>query len=235
MPHFANPVCVALDTPDPARARTLLEAVRAHVGMAKIGMELFCAHGPEGYREVAAAGLPIFLDLKLHDIPNTVAGGIAALMRLKPLPAIVNMHASGGAAMMAAAARAIGGADTKIIAVTILTSLSHGDIVEAGFDAGRTTRDHAARLAALAKASGLDGVVCSPDDLAGIRASCGWQFLAVVPGIRPAGSAAGDQKRIATPASARAAGADVLVIGRPITAAADPAAAATAIATSLGL
>jgi len=235
MPHFANPVCVALDTPDPAAARALLEAVRGHVGMAKIGMELFYAQGSAGYREVAAAGVPIFLDLKLHDIPNTVAGAIAALMRLKPLPVIVNVHASGGAAMMAAAARATGGTGTKIIAVTILTSLSHGDIAEVGFDAAGTTRQHAARLAALAKTSGLDGVVCSPDDLADIRATCGPQFLTVVPGIRPAGSAAGDQKRIATPESARGAGADILVIGRAITAAPDPIATAREIAASLGL
>ncbi len=235
MTDFANPVCVALDTPDPAKARALLEDVRPHVGLAKVGMELFYAHGPEGYREVAAAGVPIFLDLKLHDIPNTVAGGIAALMQLSPLPSIVNVHASGGSAMMSAAARAIGGAATRIVAVTLLTSLSQDDIVETGFDAGLSTREHAARLAALAKASGLDGVVCSPDDLGDVRAACGPQFLTVVPGIRPAGSPQGDQKRIATPESARSAGADILVIGRPITAAPDPIAAAWGIAASLGL
>jgi len=234
MDPFANPVCVALDTPDPARARALLTTLKAHVGMAKIGMELFYAHGPEGYREVAGAGVPIFLDLKLHDIPNTVAGGIASLMRLEPLPAIVNVHASGGKAMMEAAARAVGGAATRIIAVTLLTSLSQDDAAEIGFDTARSTAEHAAELALLAMASGLDGVVCSPDDVAGIRAACGSQFLTVIPGIRPEGSAAGDQKRIATPQSARAAGADILVIGRPITAAPDPIAAAWGIADSLG-
>ncbi len=235
MTHFANPICVALDTPDPARARALLEDVRPHVGLAKVGMELFYAHGPEGYREVAAAGVPIFLDLKLHDIPNTVAGGMASLMQLSPLPSIVTVHAAGGGAMMAAAARAIGGASTRIVAVTLLTSLSQDDIVEVGFDAAHGTREHAARLAELARTSGLDGVVCSPDDLGDIRAACGPQFLTVVPGIRPAGSPLGDQKRIATPESAHSAGADILVIGRPITAAPDPIAAAWGIAASLGL
>ena len=235
MTDFANPVCVALDTPDPARARALLEDIAPHVGLAKVGMELFYAHGPEGYREVAAAGVPIFLDLKLHDIPNTVAGGMTSLMQLSPLPVIVTVHASGGAAMMSAAARAIGGGATRIVAVTVLTSLSQDDIVEVGLDAAHSTREHAARLAGLAKASGLDGVVCSPDDLGDIRTACGSRFLTVVPGIRPAGSPLGDQKRIATPESARSAGADILVIGRPITAAPDPIAAAWGIAASLGL
>lgn len=234
MDPSANPICVALDTPDPAKARALLADLKAHVGMAKIGMELFFAHGPEGYREVAAAGVPIFLDLKLHDIPNTVAGGIASLMRLEPLPTIVNVHASGGKAMMEAAARAVGGAATRIIAVTLLTSLSQDDAAEIGFDAARSTAEHTAELALLAMASGLDGVVCSPDDAAGIRAACGAQFLTVVPGIRPEGSPSGDQKRIATPQNARSAGADILVIGRPITAAPDPIAAAWGIADSLG-
>jgi orotidine-5'-phosphate decarboxylase len=234
MSNPANPICVALDTSDPVKARELLTAVGPHVGMAKVGLELFYAHGPAGYREVAAAGVPIFLDLKLHDIPNTVAGGIASLLRLDPWPAIVNVHAAGGAAMMTAAARAIGGANVRIIAVTLLTSLSQADIAEVGFEADRSTSEHAARLADLAKASGLDGVVCSPDDLAAIRAACGQRFLTVVPGIRPAGSPQGDQKRFATPESARAAGADILVIGRPITAAPDPIAAAWGIAASIG-
>jgi orotidine-5'-phosphate decarboxylase len=233
LPQSLNPVCVALDTPDPAQARRLLESVRPHVGMAKIGMELFYAHGEVGYREVAAAGVPIFLDLKLHDIPNTVAGAVSSLMRLDPQPALVNVHAAGGTAMMTAAARAIGAAGTRIVAVTVLTSLSQADLAEVGFDAGRTIREHAARLAALAKASGLDGVVCSPDDLEDIRAACGPRFLTVVPGIRTPSSDPGDQKRIATPEAARAAGADILVIGRAITAAPDPIAAAWGIAASL--
>ena len=202
--------------------------------MAKIGMELFYAHGPEGYREVAAAGVPIFLDLKLHDIPNTVAGGIASLMRLRPLPAIVNVHASGGKAMMQAAARAVG-ARRPASSPSPSSPACRRTMPARSASMPRARPPSMPRgLALLAMASGLDGVVCSPDDVAGIRAACGPQFLTVVPGIRPEGSPSGDQKRIATPQSARTAGADILVIGRPITAAPDPIAAAWGIADSLG-
>jgi len=228
----ANPICVALDTPDLDRARALAKALRPHVGYLKIGMEFFYAHGAKGYEAVAAVGLPIFLDLKLHDIPNTVAEGMRSLMRLSPSPAIINLHASGGMAMMQAAAEAIGGR-AKLIAVTILTSLSNEDIWAAGFNAKLDTGAHAAVLAKLAKAAGLDGVVCSSHDLAGIRAATGPEFLTVVPGIRPAENAAHDQKRVATPKSAMAAGADILVIGRAITGAADPAIAAQKILEEL--
>ncbi len=224
----ANPICVALDTPDLDRARALAKALRPHVGYLKIGMEFFYAHGAKGYEAVAAEGLPIFLDLKLHDIPNTVAEGMRSLMRLQPSPTIINLHASGGMAMMQAAAEAVGGR-AKLIAVTILTSLSNDDIWAAGFNAKLDTGAHAAVLAKLAKAAGLDGVVCSSHDLAGIRAATGPEFLTVVPGIRPAEDASHDQKRVATPKSAMAAGADILVIGRAITSAADPAAAAQKI------
>jgi orotidine-5'-phosphate decarboxylase len=224
----ANPICVALDTPDLDRARALARALKPHVGYLKIGMEFFYAHGAKGYEAVAAEGLPIFLDLKLHDIPNTVAEGMRSLMRLQPGPAIFNLHASGGMAMMQAAAEAIGGR-AKLIAVTLLTSLSNEDIWAAGFDAKLDTGAHAAVLAKLAKAAGLDGVVCSSHDLAGIRAATGPGFLTVVPGIRPAEDASHDQKRVATPKSAMAAGADILVIGRAITGAADPAVAAQKI------
>jgi len=224
----ANPICVALDTPDLDRARTVAKALRPHVGYMKIGMEFFYAHGAKGYEAVAAEGLPIFLDLKLHDIPNTVAEGMRSLMRLQPSPAIINLHASGGMAMMQAAGEAIGGR-AKLIAVTILTSLSNEDIWAAGFNAKLETGAHAAVLAKLAKAAGLDGVVCSTHDLAGIRAATGPDFLTVVPGIRPAEGASHDQKRVATPKSAMAAGADILVIGRAITGAADPAVAAQKI------
>ena len=228
----ANPICVALDTPDLDRAQALAKALRPHVGYMKIGMEFFYAHGAKGYEAVAAVGLPIFLDLKLHDIPNTVAEGMRSLMRLSPSPAIINLHASGGMAMMQAAAEAIGGR-AKLIAVTILTSLSNEDIWAAGFNAKLDTGAHAAVLAKLAKAAGLDGVVCSSHDLAGIRAATGPEFLTVVPGIRPAENAAHDQKRVATPKSAMAAGADILVIGRAITGAADPAIAAQKILEEL--
>ena len=228
----ANPICVALDTPDLDRARALAKKLKPHVGFMKIGMEFFYAHGSKGYEAVAAEGLPIFLDLKLHDIPNTVAEGMRSLMRLQPSPAIINLHASGGMAMMQAAAEAVGGR-AKLIAVTILTSLSNDDIWAAGFNAKLDTGAHAAGLAKLAKAAGLDGVVCSTHDLAGIRAVTDPEFLTVVPGIRPAEDAAHDQKRVATPKSAMAAGADILVIGRAITGAADPAAAAQKILDGL--
>jgi orotidine-5'-phosphate decarboxylase len=228
----ANPICVALDTPDLDRARTLAKALKPHVGYLKIGMEFFYAHGNKGYEAVAALGLPIFLDLKLHDIPNTVAEGMRSLMRLQPSPAIINLHASGGMAMMQAAAEAVAGR-AKLIAVTLLTSLSNDDIWAAGFDARLDTGAHAVILAKLARAAGLDGVVCSSHDLAGIRAATGPEFLTVVPGIRPADDASHDQKRVATPRAAMAAGADILVIGRAITGAADPAAAAQKILREL--
>lgn len=228
-----NPLCVALDTPDLARAISLAKALSGKVGYVKLGMEFYYAHGPRGYEQVAATGVPVFLDLKLHDIPNTVAQGLTSLMKLDPVPAIVNVHASGGRAMLTAAAEAVAGR-ARLIAVTILTSLSDSDIHQAGFDPARGTADHARDMALLVKISGLDGVVCSPLDIANIKDVAGKGFLTIVPGIRPADSAAGDQKRIATPASAMAAGADILVIGRPITGAADPVAAAHAILESLG-
>jgi orotidine-5'-phosphate decarboxylase len=224
----SNPICVALDTPEIDKARALAKALAPHAGYLKIGMEFFYAHGARGYEAVAAQGLPIFLDLKLHDIPNTVASAMKALMQLSPRPAIVNLHAQGGLDMMKAAADAVAGR-SRLIAVTILTSLSNMDIWAAGFDRALETEGHAIALAKLAKLAGLDGVVCSPHDLAGIRAAAGADFLTVVPGIRPAATSAGDQKRIATPRSAMASGADILVIGRAVTGAADPVAAAQKI------
>jgi orotidine-5'-phosphate decarboxylase len=225
-----NPICVALDTPDLERAAQLAGALAPHVGYAKVGMEFFYAHGTRGYEAVAKSGLPVFLDLKLHDIPNTVGSAIQALMHLSPKPAIINVHATGGSDMMKAAADAVAG-QSKLIAVTVLTSLSDADVHAAGF--ADDTQSLATRLALLAKASGLDGVVCSPLDLKNIRAACGANFLTVVPGIRPASAESGDQKRIATPAATFEAGADILVIGRPITGASDPAAAAQAIAAEI--
>lgn len=227
-----NPICVALDTPDPALAAAMAARLKDHVGMAKVGMELFYRSGRAGYEQVAANGVPVFLDLKLHDIPNTVAQGLTSLMSLDPAPAIVNVHASGGPAMLEAAARAVDG-KAKLIAVTILTSLSDADIHAAGFDPASDTAETAVKLAQLSKQSGLDGVVCSPHDIQAIKAACGTGFMTVVPGVRPAGADVQDQKRIATPQSARAHGADILVIGRPITKADDPAAAAAAISASI--
>jgi len=232
MRAFNNPICVAIDTPDLSRAEQLARSLSDHVGMLKIGMEFFYAHGVGGYKAVAAHGIPIFLDLKLHDIPNTVAAGLSSLMRLEPKPAIINVHASGGPAMLAAAAEAVDGG-AKLIAITILTSLDNDDLASCGFDDKKSTDDHAVNLALLAKANGVDGVVCSPHDLAGIGKACGKGFLTVVPGIRPQGSDVQDQKRVATPKSAIEAGADILVIGRAITGAKDPAQAARDILESL--
>jgi orotidine-5'-phosphate decarboxylase len=228
----ANPICLALDTPDLDRAVALARALKRQVGMVKIGLEFFYAHGAKGYEAVAGQGLPIFLDLKLHDIPNTVASAMKSLMRLEPKPAIVNLHATGGRAMMQAAKEAIDH-DVKLIAVTILTSLSNEDIWETGFARDRNSGAHAETLARLTMESGLDGVVCSPQEIARIKAATRRNFLCIVPGIRPADAATGDQKRIATPASALAAGADILVVGRPITAAPDPARAVSEILESL--
>ena len=226
-----NPICVALDTPDVAKAVALAKAVKPHVGMLKIGMEFFYANGIAGYEAVAKIGVPIFLDLKLHDIPNTVAQGLTSLLRLSPAPVITNVHCSGGFDMMKAAKDAVGD-KVKLIGVTILTSLSNENVWAAGFDARRTD-EHALNLAKLARSAGLDGVVCSPLDLASIRTHLPRSFLTVVPGIRPADAAAQDQRRVATPKSATDAGADVLVIGRPITGASDPAKAANDIFASL--
>ncbi len=226
----SNPLCVALDTPDVARARSLARVLKPHVGFMKLGMEFFYAAGVAGYEAVAAEGMPIFLDLKLHDIPNTVKQGLTSLMRFRP--AILNVHAQGGLAMMQAARAAVTG-ETKLIAVTLLTSLGDDDIWATGLDRARGTAAHAQALAQLARQAGLDGVVCSPPDLHGIRAVCGPDFLTVVPGIRPDQTDAHDQKRIASPQAARAAGADILVIGRAITGAADPARAAADILAGL--
>jgi len=227
-----NPICVALDTPDMAKAKALASALKPHAGYLKIGLEFFYAHGRAGYQAVAETGLPVFLDLKLHDIPNTVASGLRSLMTLDPLPAIVNVHATGGRDMMKAAADAVNGR-SKLIAVTILTSLSDDDLWSIGFETTRDTQSHARMLAELAMNAGLDGVVCSPHDIVGIRHATRPGFITVVPGIRPADTGAQDQKRIATPHAALAAGADILVIGRAITDTADPAEAARSIRETL--
>ncbi|OYQ25002.1 orotidine-5'-phosphate decarboxylase [Sandarakinorhabdus cyanobacteriorum] len=224
----ANRVFVAIDVADVVAARALVAAVAPHVGGIKLGLEFFCAHGPAGIAAVMAGqDLPLFLDLKLHDIPNTVAGAIHSLAPLAP--SILTVHAAGGHAMLAAA-RAAALPHTRVVAVTVLTSLDDGDLLAAGVADG--TGAQAQRLAGVARAAGLDGIVCSPHEVAAVKAA--WDDgLFVVPGLRPAGSDVGDQKRVMTPADAQALGAGVLVIGRPITAAADPAAAAAAIAASL--
>ncbi len=223
----ANPVFVAVDTPDLARAQALSRAVAAHVGGLKLGLEFFMANGPAGVRAIGELGLPVFLDVKLHDIPNTVAGALRSLAALDL--AVVNVHAGGGAAMLAAARDACP-ARTKLIAVTVLTSLDDTDMAAMGVGDGAAAQ--VARLAGLTRAAGLDGIVCSPHEVAAMKAAWPNGYF-VVPGVRPEGAEVGDQKRVMTPRAALDAGASMLVIGRPITGAADPAAAAAAIAASL--
>ncbi|MDX1575776.1 MAG: orotidine-5'-phosphate decarboxylase [Kiloniellales bacterium] len=222
---------VALDTPDLGRAAALARALAGLVGGVKIGKEFFTAHGPDGVRAVAG-GVPLFLDLKFHDIPNTVAGALRSALHLRP--AFVNVHASGGRAMLEAAVQAVaeGAEDAgvprpRLLAVTVLTSLGEDDLGEVG-QAGPLA-DQVLRLARLARSCGLDGAVCSPREIEAIRAACGPDFVLMVPGIRPSWAASGDQKRVMTPGEALAAGADYLVIGRPVTGAPDAAAAARRI------
>ncbi len=224
-------IFVALDTQDLGRAAGLAQAVAGLVGGVKIGKEFFTAHGPDGVRAVAG-GVPLFLDLKFHDIPNTVAGALRSAIHLRP--AFVNVHASGGRAMLEAAVQAVaeGAEDAgvprpQLLAVTVLTSLGEDDLGEVG-QAGPLA-DQVLRLARLARSCGLDGVVCSPREIEAIKTACGPEFVLMVPGIRPRWAAAGDQKRVMTPGEALAAGADYLVIGRPVTGAPDAAAAARRI------
>jgi len=228
-----NPIFCAFDMPEVAAACALARNLDGHIGGIKMGLEFFMANGSAGVREVSGAGgLPFFLDVKLHDIPNTVAGAVRSILPLKP--SLVTIHTSGGPAMMIAAAKAAAEAGAnrpKLIGVTVLTSLDDADLKAVGVT--RSSTDQVVALAQLAKDSGLDGAVCSPLEVAALRAACGPDFTLVVPGIRPAGGDAGDQKRVMTPREALDAGADVLVIGRPITKADDPAAAAAAIAREI--
>lgn len=228
-------ILVGVDTPDRARAETIVSSLQGRVGGIKIGKEFFTAQGPQVVQEVVGDA-PLFLDLKFHDIPNTVAGAVRASVRLKPL--IVNVHASGGRAMMTAAAQAAreaagaqGVPKPFVIGVTVLTSLDDSDLEAVGQRGPAAAQVE--RLAALAQDCGLDGVVCSPREITSLRAICGPDFKLVVPGIRPSWAAAGDQKRIMTPAEAVSAGADYIVIGRPIAAAPDPAEAADRIVAEL--
>lgn len=226
------PVYVAMDMNELAQVEVLAEQFAPHVAGVKLGLEFFNAHGREGVARIGALGVPIFLDLKLHDIPNTVEKAIRSLAGL-PVT-LLTIHASGGAEMIRRAvlgAREALGAKAQVIAVTVLTSLDAADVEAIGF--ANAPEAQAVQLARLAQDAGAAGVVCSPHEIAAIRAACGPDFVLVVPGIRPAGSAMGDQKRSMTPRDAHAAGATYLVIGRPITDAADPAEAARAIAASL--
>jgi orotidine-5'-phosphate decarboxylase len=224
---MSNPVYLALDVPQLEPAKALVEKVKAHIGGVKLGLEFFCAHGAHGVHEIAHCGLPIFLDLKFHDIPNTVAAAMQAIHVYEP--AIVTVHASGGRAMMedAKAAAANG---TKVVAVTMLTSLDANDLTNTGVYGSAETQ--VMRLAELAHAAGLDGIVCSGQEVGAVRKVWRDGYF-VVPGLRPNGNGTGDQKRVVTPRQARDNGASVLVIGRPISRAEDPAAAARAIEATL--
>lgn len=231
-----SPIFCALDVPSVDAAIALGTLTAPSLGGIKLGLEFFCANGLDGVRAVVGAvGLPLFLDLKFHDIPNTVAAAVRSVMPARP--SILTVHAQGGAAMLKAAraaahdeAAALGVAPPRLVAVTVLTSLDAGDLMELGVAVPPSAQ--ALALAALARRAGLDGVVCSPAEVAGVRAAWPEGFL-VTPGIRLAESAAGDQKRVMAPQEALAAGSDVLVIGRPIAAAADPAEAARAILAGL--
>jgi orotidine-5'-phosphate decarboxylase len=224
-----NPIFCAVDTVDVGAARALVSKVSGLIGGVKLGLEFFTANGCDGVRRVMdGAELPLFIDLKFHDIPNTVAGAVRGISCLAP--SFFTIHASGGAAMMKAAVDAAEG-KSKVLAVTILTSLSEADMAPMGVSG--SVADQVKRLADLAQASGVDGLVCSPHEVAMLRKHLGSGLSLMVPGIRPAGSAADDQARTLTPADAIKAGADYLVIGRPISAAADPAKAAKAILDSL--
>ena len=224
---MTNPLFVALDTTDPEQARSIGEQVNGHVGGLKLGLEYFSANGPSGVHSLARLGLPLFLDLKLHDIPNTVAKAVQALRPLAPV--ILTVHAAGGRAMLEAA-KAAAPEGTKVVAVTVLTSLDANDLASAGVQGD--VESQVERLAALARDSGLAGIVCSGQEVDAAKRLWPDGFF-VVPGVRPAEGAAGDQKRIVTPREALDRGASVLVIGRPITQAEDPGEAARTIAAGL--
>ncbi len=224
-------LAVALDTSEPGEAERLAGALRGRVGTVKVGLEAFTAGGPDLVRRVRDLGTPVFLDLKLHDIPNTVERAARNAARLGV--AMLTVHASGGPAMLEAAVAGAASAERPpvILAVTVLTSLDDAALAALGVPGGTAARVSA--WAEGARRAGCGGAVCSPHEAAALRSALGPGFLLVTPGIRPAGESAGDQRRIATPRAAVAAGADILVVGRPITAAADPAAAADAIAADL--
>ena len=209
-------------------ACALVEQLKGVIGFVKVGNQLFTAEGPQAVRQLAGLGADIFLDLKFHDIPNTVSKAVAAAAEL-PNVRLLTMHASGGMAMMKAASEAIEGVKNRpaLLGVTILTSLDNAAIKQVGL--GGTVSSRAVALARLAKRAGLDGVVSSGHEVQAIRKACGEDFLILVPSVRPAGSASNDQARVATPGEAARAGANYLVVGRPITAATNPREAALAI------
>jgi orotidine-5'-phosphate decarboxylase len=224
---MSSPIYVAIDTPDLSKAQMLAGQVKHHVGGLKLGLEFFCANGHHGVHEMMKFGLPIFLDLKLHDIPNTVAKAVQALHMLEP--AVLTVHAAGGRAMLEDA-KAAAGVNTKVVAVTVLTSLDDGDLLDIGV--GGKAEDQVRRLADLAQSAGLDGIVCSGAEVAIAKAAWNDGYF-VVPGVRPTGGAMGDQKRAVTPREALDRGASMLVIGRPISQAENPDMAAREIEATL--
>ena len=224
---MSNRTFVALDTSDLDRARSLAQKVRHHVGGVKLGLEFFCANGPAGVRAIEEIGLPVFLDLKLHDIPNTVAKAVQSLAPLRP--AVLTVHASGGRAMLEDA-KAAAHSDTRVVAVTMLTSLDDDDLSAIGVSG--SAHDQVLRLADLAREAGLDGIVCSGAEVKAAHRAWPKGYF-VVPGVRPVDGSSGDQKRVVTPRRALDDGASMLVIGRPITQASDPDEAARAIAATL--
>jgi len=230
-PRGRERLIVALDTADLETAAAWAARLRGEIGMVKVGLELFAATGPAGLARIAAVGIPIFLDLKLHDIPNTVAGAVAALARSGV--ALTTLHASGGRRMIeaAAAARDAAGDRMRLLAVTVLTSLDDAALAEIGIGGGAVER--AVAWSRLAAGAGADGAVCSPLEAARLRAELEPGFLLVTPGIRAASAPADDQARTSTPAEAVRQGADYLVVGRPVTRAADPVAAAREIAAGI--
>ncbi|MBA2889624.1 orotidine-5'-phosphate decarboxylase [Nonomuraea soli] len=222
------PIAVALDAPDLETAARWAALVTPHVSTVKVGLELYLRYGPDVIASVrGASGVQVFLDLKLHDIPNTVAGATRAVARLRP--AFLTVHAAGGPAMIRAAVEAA--PHTQIAAVTVLTSLTDADLAAVGL-AG-PAEDAVRRLAALSVGAGARALVCSPNEVAAVRAEVGPGITLITPGVRPPGADSQDQARVATPEQALADGADLLVIGRPITGSADPGAAAAGIAASL--
>ncbi len=224
---MSSPIYVAIDTPDIERAKLIAAKVKGHVGGLKLGLEFFSANGRAGIREMAALDMPIFLDLKLHDIPNTVAKAVQALRPLKP--AILTVHAAGGRAMMEDA-KAAAPEGTKVVAVTVLTSLDGDDLRSIGL--GEDPHEQVKRLTLLAKEAGLDGVVCSGNEVRAAKKLWPRGFF-VVPGVRPAQGLVGDQKRVVTPRQALDSGASIIVVGRPITQAEHPGEAARAIEATL--
>jgi orotidine-5'-phosphate decarboxylase len=222
-----SPIWVAIDTPDLERARDIATRVGRHIGGIKLGLEFFAANGRAGVHEMAKLHLPIFLDLKLHDIPNTVAKAVQALGHLEP--AILTVHAAGGRAMMEDA-KAAAPTGCKVVGVTVLTSLDARDLESAGVTG--SPHDQVLRLTAAAREAGLDGVVCSGNEVKAAHKLWPQGFF-VVPGVRPADGTVGDQKRVVTPRAALDAGASILVVGRPITQASDPDAAVRAIEATL--